>query len=666
MPKSSKPVVDNSKRISDYVSQFTDWKNDLKRYWGEMDKCQEMYEFYKSKKERKDSSVDISLNTPFSIVESQINKENQTTLRVTVKSKPDDDIGKFTDWIASVLKDAILDPDIAEIYGTFRKTREKWSRSLKITGQAVAEVNYCYRTQVINGEKKVIADNPYTKTRSYKSIIFNPSMQFDNSDIYYVEDFMDMSDLKKQEQKDGSGLYTNLGELKIALKENKNGDLKDDSEVSFISGDTLVSRKNKPIQVITRWEGLKMTVFAITGKDEGVIIREANDPMKLGGHNLILGMRCVVEGRPYAYGVIASIYKPVRAQDTIVAQSIEIVNRYLRGSYIIGSDIGIDEFMMILSNGGAMQGNGESVKNVPVNTPPASAFQSIDVLQQAIERAALYSPYANGQSGQSTDKTQGTKGGINAIQSAAEPNIEVQIDDVQEMFIQPISRKYLKMIGALMGADEIRYGLLEGEDPTWVKATKSMLMGKATLQDMLKVGLLTEEDYQSYTTTMTPVLDQMGQPAVDPMTGEPQMQPTPIPGAEKALIFDVDWIVEAKLDNQSASDKEQKTRAELNHVQWGLQLGIPINAEKAWITLGKRSGFEDIDELLMSEEEQAKKQQEAQAQQQQQMQGQQMQAEQSSQMEMAKQQAQMQHQKELEQMKMQGQMQMQQSRNGLA
>jgi hypothetical protein len=575
-------------KVSKYLKEYTSWKADLKLYWPEMDKCQEMYEFYKSKKERSETDNQISLNTPFAIVESQIAKENSATQTITVIARPDgSDIGKFDQWVSSVLKDAMDDPDVAEIHGSLRKTREMWSRQLKITGNAAAEINYCYRTEMIDGEKVVIADNPYTKIRNWKTVIFNPSMSFDRSDKYYIEDSVYLSDLLENEEKvvkgKKSGIYTNLGALQMAFKDKD--EVVTDEDEQFVSGDTKISRKRKPIQIVTVWEGMKMTVIAITGSNSGIIIREATDPLKLGGHNLILGMRYSVEGRPYAYGEIAAIYKPVRAQDTIVNQNIEIVNRYLRGSYILREGA-IDKNLlaMVIANGGIAPGDGSGLMPVPVNQPPPGAFQQIEVLEQAIERAARFSLYNAGLSAQSTDKTKGTASGIMAIQRSNEPETESKLDDVQDMFMTPVARKYLKMIGNLMGVDEIRYGLMKGENISFVKATKGILTGKATLKDMVTVGLMTEQEYQEYTTT------------IDPVTG----QATPIPGAEKALLFDVDWLVSVKLDNQSASDKEERNQKELSLIQLAQQMGVQLNPEKVITRLAAKQGFDDFQELMIS------------------------------------------------------------------
>jgi hypothetical protein len=640
------PVTGNDReRAVKYYNEFKSFRDDLKPYWTQMEKNEEMYQFYK--REYKDSDSEISLNTPFSIVESQIAKENKTTIQVTVKAKGENGMEEFEKWIASTLKGAIEDPDIAALHGTFRKIKETFSRQLKVVGNSVAEINFCYRTEIINGEKKVIADNPYTKVRHWKSVVFNPTRQFNNSDVYYIEDWVKMSDLKSKEYTEGKdgkgkGMYKNLAELQKSLDGTEK--VSDDPEgISFIAGSRKVARKNEPIHVITRWEGTKRTIIA-NGK---VIIGEHVDPFKIGRHNLLLACRYLVVDRPYAYGEIDAIYKPVRAQDTIMSQSIDMVNKYLRGSYVNGPGIGVDEFMQVLEFGGVMQGDPTQIGLVPTNVPPAQAFQTIDVMQQAIERAARYSPYASGSTGQSSDKTQGTASGIASLQAAAEPNSQIQTDDMEEMFMQPLARLYLMMIANFMTEDDVRYALLEGQNKSWVKATKNILRGKATLQDMLASGMVSQQEIQELTMMEQPVLDPMGQPVIDPQTGQPAVQMVPIPGADKALVFDVDWLVDVKLDSQTAAGKEMETQKQMALIQFGQQMGVQFKPKDTVSYLGARQDFEHIDDLMLSDEE-------VQAQQQQQIQAQQMQQAQQQQSEMQKMDMQHQQQLALEQAKQMG------------
>lgn len=581
--------------VKKYAKEFEKWRTDLKPYWTQMDKNEELYEFYKS--EYTETNSNVSLNTPFAIVESQISKENQASIMVTVQAEGQI-LEPFEEWVEAVVKGFIEDKRVEAVKGTFRKKKERWSRSLKVTGNAVAEVAYCYVTQVVDGKTVVVADNPYIINRHYKSIIFNPTRQFDSSNVYYVDDWMRIEDMESMEYKEitdekgkitKTGKFKNLADLRTVLKEkNPESPTGDDNEIRFISGDKKISRKNEPIHVVTRWElkpaGWTRCVYAA---DRVMVMNDEVDPLKIGRHPLLLGMRYVVEGRPYAYGEMDPIYKPVRAQDTIVNQKIEIINRYLRGSYVAGNDIDIDTLAMILDQGGIMQGNADAIKAVPVNVPPPSAFQEVGELQQAIERAARYAPYNSGTPQASNDQTQGTKGGILAIQNAAEPNIEIQIDDVEDMFLEPYANIGLRMVANYMAPDDIRYALVQGKTKEWVKAAKGVLMGRPTIPDLVLSGFVTEEQAKEYTMSMNP---------------ETQ-QPTPIPGALEAYVFDIKWVIDVSLDNQSHNQKLHKIAQDQQLIQFGMAMGAQFDPDRTVKYLADKQDAEDIKELLLNDQE---------------------------------------------------------------
>lgn len=593
----SKPSYQET--VAGYAKEFTKWRTDLRPYWTQMDKNEELYEFYKS--EYTETKSNVSLNTPFAIVESQIAKENQASIMVTVQAEGQF-LDPFEDWISAVVKGVFEDKRVEAVKGTFRKKRERWSRSLKVVGNAVAEVAYCYVTQVIDGKMTVVADNPYIINRHYKQVIFNPTRQFDSSNVYYIEDWMRLEDIEGQEYKEATdesgkvrktGKFYNIAELKDSLHK-KNEKYGDDTEVKFISGDKKITRKNEPIHVVTRWElkpaGWTRCVYA---DDRVMIMPDEVDPLKIGRHPLLIGMRYVVEGRPYAYGEMDPIYKPVRAQDTIVNQKIEIIERYLRGSYIAGNDIDIDTLAMILDQGGIMQGVKDAVFPVPVNVPPPQAFQEVGELQQAIERAARYAPYSNGTPQASDDSTQGTKGGIIALQNAAQPNTEIQIDDVEDMLMEPFAIIALRMIGNYMAPDDIRYALLEGKTKEWVKACKGILMGHPTIQDMVQAGVVAPEDAQAYLTTIGT-----------------DGTPVPIPGADKAYVFDVTWIIDLSLDNQSNNEKMHKIMQDQQLIQFGMNMGAMFDPDRTVKYLADKQDAEEIKDLLLNPQEKQQKQQE--------------------------------------------------------
>lgn len=571
------------------VKEFHEWRETLRVYWNQIDKNQELYEFYK--REEEETEAQISLNTPFSIIESMVAKANDTAINITVRAKGENNLNEFESWVASVLKNTIEDPDVAQFHGTFRKNKEKFFRDLLVKGNAVASVEWCYQTALVDGKKKVLADNPYVRNRELKSVIYNPSRTLCDSDVYYLESYAKYSDLLKYEkdEKAGRGYYTNLKELKRRAEDNKR--LIDDTEQYFVSDGSRITKKAEPIHIIEKWEGALYRVIA----DDQIIIREEFDPFKIGGHNLLLGMNYTVGTRPYAYGEIDAIYGTVRAQDTIINQNIDIINRYLRPAITVDptSGMDIDELIIVLENGGVMYGKPGMVAPIPNQLPPAQAFTTVDVMQQAIERAARWSPYATGLTSQQTDKTQGTLGGIQSLQAAAEPNFQVKLDALQDQFAQPMARMMLAMVGGLMGKNDIRYGLLQGRSPQWVKACKGILLGRTTIKELSAVGIIKPELADQYTHTLVDTVDELGGPV---------KKLVEIPGAADAFIFDVDWLLDVKLDNQSAVDKQKKVIGKQAWVDWAQKLGVQFDPIKTATDIGREMGVEDPEDLYASQQ----------------------------------------------------------------
>lgn len=596
MPSDTKPKAETpGQRVKRYAREEKSWRDSLRPYWTQMQKNEELYEFYKS--EYTETQSNVALNTPFAIIESQVARENTAAMHVTVQGEGSNDLSEFEKWVAASVKQAMEDRRVARIKGPFRKKRERFSRSLKVVGNAVAEIAYCYQKQVSGGREETVADNPYLINRTYKDISFNPSRQFDSSNVYYVTDYLRIEDMEKSayDPQRNSGKFRNLGEVRKALAQNSEGTPQsDDDEVRYSAGDRKVSRKNEAVKVVTRWElkpaGWTRMAYAM---DRVEVMPDEVDPLRLGCHNLLLAMRYVVEGRPYAYGEMDPIYKPVRAQDTIVNQKIEIINKYLRGSYIAGPSIDVDSLMMVLDQGGVMSGVPDDIKSVPVNLPPQAAFQETAELQQAIERAARYSGYGNGVAQSDTDRTKGTKGGILALQGAAEPNVEAQIDDIEDMLLEPYAYSVLRMKAAYMSPDETFNALIEGKSPQWIKATKGILSGKATIQDFVTAGIIDAKEVQG-------------------MQG--QVMPDGKPVTASTVLFDVSWLISVKLSAEGAQERADRASREQGLIEFAVEkLGAQFDPDRVVEYLADKQDASEITGLLLTPEE---KQERAQAQQQ--------------------------------------------------
>lgn len=587
---------------SEYLKEFHEWSGLLKDYWPQIDKNQEMYEGYLRADNQKTDSQ-FSFNTAITIVEGMVNKANESSLEVYVDAMGENGLNFMEKWVSSVVKKALNDKDVAKFYGSLRKIKEKYERDFFVKGNAIAEVGYCYKTEVIGDKKVVIANNPYVKVINYKNYIFNPAYDFDTSPVKYIQKNVKFDDLKKDEydEKLGRGKYKNLGEVKALAK--KTDKLLDHEDLQNISGQRKINRKIEPLRLIERHEGARLITIAAVSEKSGVIIRDEIDQFGLGGDNIVTSMNYAVEGRPYAYGEIDAIYKIVLAQDDMINLKHKMLERYLQPAVVVdpSSETDLDELIQILEEGGVMYGEADKVRTINPQLPPNQAFQADTEYQSAIERAARYSPYSAGIPSQETDQTAGTMGGIARLQQASEPNFQVKIDTLKETFLEPVATAYLKMIGGLMGENEIRYGLLQGANRRWIKATKGILTGKATWEDLITAGVLTEEEILEFTMTEEPVLNENGEPMIDTNTMQPITQTVEIPGAREALVFDTDWAISITMGIKGMASREQESLRQMQLVKEGLAMGVPIDPNKAWLRIATEQGIEDPEELLMEQ-----------------------------------------------------------------
>jgi len=609
MPTLKKTKENRSNRLpkekaGEYLKEYNEWKSELEQYWPQIDKNQEMYEGYLRADNAKTDSQ-FSFNTAITIVEGMVNKANESSLEIAVDAEGENGLTFLEKWVSAVVKKAMDDKDVAKFYGSFRKVKEKYEREFFVKGNAIAEVGYCYKTEVIGDKKITVGNNPYVKVINYKNYIFNPAHDFDTSPIKYIQKHVKFDDLKKDEydEKTSKGKYKNLGEVKALAK--KADKLLDHEDLQNISGQRKINKKIEPLRLIERHEGARLITIAAISEKSGVIIRDEIDQFKLGGDNLVTSMNYVVEGRPYARGEIDAIYKIVLAQDDMVNLKHKMLERYLQPSVVVdpSGETDLDELIQILEEGGVMYGQADKVKAINPQLPPNQAFQADQEYQQAIERAARYSPYAAGVPNQETDKTAGTMGGIQSLQQASEPNFQVKIDTLKETFLEPVATAYLKMIGGLMGDDEVRYGLLQGASRRWIKATKGILTGEATIDEMIEVGLMTEDQAIEFTTTEEPILNENGDQMIDTNTMTPMTQVVEIPGAREALVFDVDWAISITMGMSGVANQQQKSLRQMQLVQQGLQMGVPIDVNKAWLRTATEQGLEDPEELLMEQDQ---------------------------------------------------------------
>ena len=134
--------------VSYHVNQDKRWKELLKPFQKVIDRNQAMYEFYRTE-EMENVDDELSLNTPFAIVESMVSKANSATMTVTCKAHGENNLDQLENWVSSVLSEALEDGKVAKYKGSFRQIREMYARSFFVKGNVVAEVNWLNKTESI-------------------------------------------------------------------------------------------------------------------------------------------------------------------------------------------------------------------------------------------------------------------------------------------------------------------------------------------------------------------------------------------------------------------------------------------------------------------------------------------------------------------------------------
>lgn len=564
---------------TELVGRWKRWRTDLQPYWPQIEKNQEMYEFYKG--EDSLTVSDVSSNMAFSIVEGQVAKMSEATVDVIVKAKGRTDLKPFEETVEAIGKDLTDNADL-RTFSDFKTVQQIAFRELLVKGNVFLERKY--------GTKKVggkTVKGPYATVLNLFSVAFDPTGPAEDAREFFVEKFVSLEELEgsKYDRETKRGLYKNLGKLRRHMEEDgRELDRPDVSEDRNVTARSRVNRKVKPVRVLDHWKGCKLTVIA----EEKFVIREAEDPLKTGNPAVIAAGLYTVEGRPYAYGDIDSVYKPIRAQDTILNQKIEAVQAFLRPTVLV-KDRNADLMALrtIVENGGMMYGDPDGLGELKRQLPPPQSFQTGQELQQVVERAARYNPYANGATSQETDKTQGTASGIQALQAASEPNFQMKLDTLNRKAVEPTVKDFIVMEAEMMDPKEIRWAFLTGESPKWVGATQNVLRGKPTLQDLVDVGLVSPEEAAMLTT----------EPRLDPATGLITIEEIEKPSDVEA--FDVDFVISVRMTNQADSEKYKEAQAILQWLDLAQKLGLPVDGRKVSDQFAKRTGVVDPSLMLL-------------------------------------------------------------------
>jgi hypothetical protein len=178
---------------------------------------------------------------------------------------------------------------------------------------------------------------------------------------------------------------------------------------------------------------------------------------------------------------------------------------------------------------------------------------------------------------QTSDKTQGTKGGIEVLTQQAQSPVRDRQLNIEESIIEPMVNKWLKYAGYLMRKNEIKYILVTGQDQKWVRLTRGVLTGKMTIDDLLIGEFISQEQARDLATIMI----------------------TEGKNPQEELVFDVDWLVRVETGSMAEIDLQK----ELENIDKGVELavayGLQVDLKKIWIERMMKAGLKEPESYLI-------------------------------------------------------------------
>ena len=575
--------------VEKYESEFSDWFDSLSKYHD--NRFSNNYKKYTAYTQVKGTDTKISDPVAPELIEKVVQKlfERNPTFYVLANGK---NVPKQVQNVISGVANYLWEnPEMIAVSGTMRSRLKKLGREFCILGNAGIETFYNSKT-----------NSPDFRILPIEDVIFDPTKTLTTSSVYYVRSFVSLKYLKENKEidKDGKkyGYFKNIDEIESILKDVVQK--KDDTSENRInrSGSDLYDRKVDQIELISRYEGSQVCRFIKnigTKKDKNILIQEFDNNI-LEEDPLDFVMDIEVSKEPYALGMLDPLNGIIHAKDLFINQMVDYGSKVLNPPLFADPSIATNPLSRrTLGNawrlGGLIWANPQQAEHKQMPPLGNFGFEMLTYLQQRSESNSGVGAYLSGVPNQENDKTRGTMGGIQAlIQQAISPVKDRQIN-IEESIIEPMINKWLKISGALMDDDEIKYVFITGQSPRWVKITKGFLTGKITLNDLIEAELIgTDERLDK---NGNPIGSEAAELAAELI--EQGKDPT------KFLIFDVDWLIKVETGSMAEVDKEKDLQSFYNWAEWMIAHGIQIDIKKIGIEGGIRSGIKEPEQYLLKE-----------------------------------------------------------------
>lgn len=600
MEKSSDNPEDT--RIGEYKKEYTRWLNVLDNYYQE--RFTKNYQQYTAYTATRGTHAKISDPVAPELVERVVQKlfARDPTFQVMARGK---DLPKeVVDIMQSVASYYWTNPEQIQSSGSLRQKLKVGGREFCIIGNLAVETYY-------NSE----SETPDFRVWPVEDVIFNPSLTLKTSNRYYFRQYVSLEYLESMvEEKNDKGEVVKglfnadaINRVKATYAE-ETGTMKSDPTPNQVmrSGNNALTHHVEDILMVSRWDPKTLEVCRIIDWCE--IIQETTDPLGIKSFPFDFAMDIEVPKEPYGYGLLDFISGVTQAKDLFLNQIVDYGSRALNPPLFVdpaAPAVNKQSLRNAFRVGGIVYASPQTAQHAQYPALPSEGFQLLSYLQQRGESVTGVSPYVGGVPNSESDKTKGTKGGIQALIDQAGSPIQDRQQNLEESIIEPILNKFFKLAGTLMGTNEEKYVYLTGKSAKWVQLTKGLLTGDITLPDLVTTGLIKNEPMPDPST---------GQPQMDPQTGKPLINPQTsyVLGSEadslaqllisdgkdpkKHLLFDVDWIVQVETGSMATQDAAADVANLQSYTQFRVQYRIPTDFQLISHELAQRMGIKNSDQ----------------------------------------------------------------------
>lgn len=569
-------MAEKSKKstIEQYRDEFGSWLRELTNY---QSRFKVNYRRYTGVNDTKGTQAKVADPVAFELVERVIQKLFEREPKFFAESKGKNIPREVKNVLTGVAEYLWNNQDMVQATGTMRSKLKVLGREFIITGNVATEAYW-----------NPTADAPDMRIIPIEDVIFDPSKTLKTSPVYYVRQFVSLQYLKDNaEIKDNgevvSGMFKTAAIKKLERTTDDRSKKKDNPSENLINrSGTELQRKEDEFQLISRWEGKKCCRFIWDDDlEEPILVQEfesilADDPLDFA-------MDIEVVKEPYAISLIDPQAGLFKAKDMILNQTLDYGAKVLNPPTIVnpqGQSVNLKTIANMYKLGGIVVGDPKSIEHKPMPPFPGYGMDMLHFIEQRAESISGIGAYLAGVPNSDNDKTQGTKGGIEALQSASTSPVKDRQTNIEESIIEPVVNKWLKMVGATMSDDDIKWVLVTGEAQKWVRVTKGLLTGKIKLIDLYTAGILDDEQ-------MEDIASNMMMEGKDP---------------EEEVMFDVDWVIRVETGSLAERDTAKDVENKKMILEQGMALQLPLDREKLWKDIALDAGLQEPEQYLIKDQ----------------------------------------------------------------